>query len=401
MKKNISQKRKICFVITNFIHYSRNMLILNELKKRKDVELHVAVGGSALLPKYSSRYAHIKELLQADGIKNVHEVFFNLEGDTTVVRAKTAGLGIVEFANLFGELMPDVVVVRGDRFEVLSATAAAAYMNITVAHIEGGDVSGTLDESVRHAITKLSHIHFVTNEPARKRVIAMGENKKYVFNFGSPDIEVVHKISGAGKMIDLNETGSGASFDHSGEFLIVLYHPVSTEFDTLPEQTKQVLKAVYELHIPTIWFWPNVDIGAEEISHELRVFNNEVKDHKIRFMRYLPPKKFISLLNNARCLIGNSSAGIKECSYLGVPVVNIGSRQRNRLRGANVVDVKYDSSAIKRAISLQVSKGRYEPSHVYFLKDTSKNIAATLATIPLYIQKKFHEKVSDKIKGKK
>jgi UDP-hydrolysing UDP-N-acetyl-D-glucosamine 2-epimerase len=395
-KKKITPKpkRKICFVITNFIHYSRNMLILAELKKRKDVELHVVVGGSALLSKYASKFAQVRSLLQADGIKNIHEVFFNLEGDSAVVKAKTAGLGIVEFANLFGEIRPDVVIVRGDRFEVLAAAAAAAYMNISVAHIEGGDVSGTLDESVRHAITKLSHIHFATNDPAKQRIIAMGENKKYVFNFGSPDIEVVHKIGKNGDSIDLNDTGSGAPFDVDKEFIVVLYHPVTTEYAKLPEQTKKVLKAIYELGVPTIWFWPNVDIGAEEISHELRIFNNEVKDHKIRFMRYLPPKKFLSLLNKSKCLVGNSSAGIKECSYLGVPVVNIGSRQKNRLRGANVLDVQYHTSAIKDAITVQIAQGRFESSDIYFAKDTAKNIAETVATVPLYVQKKYHEKVS-------
>jgi UDP-hydrolysing UDP-N-acetyl-D-glucosamine 2-epimerase len=391
-KTTPNPKRKICFVITNFIHYSRNMLVLAELNKRKDVELHVVVGGSALLSKYASKYAQVKSLLHADGIKNIHEVYFNLEGDSAVVKAKTAGLGIVEFANLFGEILPDVVIVRGDRFEVLAAAAAAAYMNITVAHIEGGDVSGTLDESVRHAITKLSHIHFATNEPAKKRIISMGENKKYVFNFGSPDIEVVQKMSKNGDSIDLNDTGSGAPFDIQSDFIVVLYHPVTTEYAKLPEQTKKVLKAIYELGVPTIWFWPNVDIGAEEISHELRIFNNEVKDHKIRFMRYLPPKKFISLLNKSKCLVGNSSAGIKECSYLGVPVVNIGSRQKNRLRGANVLDVQYHIASIKDAIMSQIGKGRFESSDMYFVKDTAQNIAKTVATIPLYVQKKYHEK---------
>jgi UDP-hydrolysing UDP-N-acetyl-D-glucosamine 2-epimerase len=388
-KKN--GKRKICFVITSFIHYSRNMLILSELHKRKDVELSVVIGGSALLSKYVSKFANVKELLNKDGINNVHEVFFNLDGDNVVVKAKTVGLGIVEFSNFFNEIKPDVVVVRGDRFEVLSAAVAASYMNIPVAHIEGGDLSGTLDESIRHSITKLSHIHFATNEPARQRILSMGEHDKYVFNFGSPDVEMVHKISKNSNGIDLNETGSGALFDFSKDYLMVMYHSVSTEFDKLPEQTNKLLQSIYELDIPTIWFWPNIDVGAEEISHEIRVFNNEVKNHKIRFMRYLPPKKFISLLSKTKCLIGNSSAGIKECSYLGVPVVNIGSRQNNRLRAKNILDVEHDIKAIKRAVTMQISNGRYKPSSLYFMKNTGKNIAATLAKISLYSQKKFHD----------
>ena len=367
---------------------------MNELNKRKDVELSVVIGGSALLSKYVSKFANVKELLSKDGIKNVHEVFFNLDGDNMVVKAKTVGLGIVEFSNFFNDIKPDVVVVRGDRFEVLAAVVAASYLNIPVAHIEGGDISGTLDESIRHSITKLAHIHFATNEPARQRILSMGEHDKYVFNFGSPDVEVVHKISKESNGIDLNETGSGAPFDFNKDYLMVMYHPVNTELNKLSEQTNKLLQAIYELNFPTIWFWPNADIGAEEISHEIRIFNNEVKDHKIRFMRYLPPKKFISLLNKTRCLIGNSSAGIKECSYLGVPVVNIGSRQNNRLRAKNILDVEHDIEAIQKAVTMQISKGRYEPSNLYFRKNTGKNIASTLAKIPLYSQKIFHDRKS-------
>lgn len=369
------------------------MLVLKELNKRKDVELSIALGGSALLSKYVSKYADIKKLLKADGIKDIHEVFFNLEGDTAVVKAKTAGLGVVEFSNFFNDIKPDLVVVRGDRFEVLSVAIAASYMNITVAHIEGGDISGGLDESVRHAITKLSHIHFSTNEPAKKRILSMGENNKYVFNFGSPDVEVVQKVSRK-KMangVNLQKTGIGAFLDPHKDYIMVMYHPVNTEIGKMAKNTRELLRAIYELDIPTIWFWPNVDTGSEEISHKLRVFNNEVGDHKIRFMRYLPPKKFISLLHQARCFIGNSSAGVKECSYLGVPVVNIGSRQNHRLRAKNIIDVGHDSDRIKKAVALQLKKGRYEPSQLYFKKNTGQNIASTLAKIPLYVQKKFYD----------
>ena len=201
------RKRKVCFIITSFIHYSRNLLILDELKKRKDVDLHIIIGGTALLSKCSARHAYVREMLEADGFKNLYEVYFNLEGDNNVVKAKTAGLGMIEFSLLFNHIRPDLVVVRGDRFEVLSAATAAFYMNIPIAHIEGGDVTGTLDESIRHSITKLAHLHFATNDQAYNRILKMGEPEKYVFNYGSPDIEVV-KVFGkgpAGSVIDLIE----------------------------------------------------------------------------------------------------------------------------------------------------------------------------------------------------
>ncbi len=265
-------------------------------------------------------------------------------------------------------------------------------MNIPIAHIEGGDLSGTLDESVRHSITKLSHIHFATNEPARRRILKMGEDPKYVFNFGSPDIEIVRKIAnGENDKIDWAQTGSGAEFDLKKGFLMVMYHPVTTELEKVPEKTKDLLEVVHALGLPVLWFWPNFDAGAEEISHELRVFKDRVRDHKIKFMRFLPPQKFLSLLRNALCLVGNSSAGIKECSYLGIPVVNIGSRQNNRLRGENVFDVNHNKEEIKNAIIAQLSIGRYKPASIYQANDTSKEIARVLAESPLYVQKKFFE----------
>lgn len=384
-------KRKVCFVITSFIHYSRNLLVLEELKKRKDVDLHIIVGGAAVLSRYSSKHADIKNLLKEDGHTNLYELHFNLEGNDTIVKAKTTGLGIIEFTTLFNHIKPDVVVVRGDRFEVLSATIAAAYMSIPVAHIEGGDLSGSIDESVRHAITKLAHIHFATNEPARKRILKLGEHPNYVYNFGSPDVEVVNKLLNKKHKFDLKKTGSGASFDLSKGYLIVMYHPDITDVKHVHENTKKILKAVHETGIPTLWFWPNADAGAEDVSQELRIFKDDVKGHKIRFMRYLGPRDFIWLLNNSLCLIGNSSAGIKETSFIGLPVVNIGTRQNNRLRATNVISVLHDTDAIKDAINKQIKKGRYPSSDIYFAKDTSKNIAKTIATVPLYSQKSFVE----------
>src|SRR3989344_6929592 len=185
-----TKKRKICFVITSFIHYSRGLFILEELKHRRDVELHVVISGTALLAKYSSKYAYVKDILVREGYKNIHELYFDLEGDLHVVKAKTVGIGVIEFSTFFSQLRPDIVVVRGDRFEVLAAAIAAAYLHIPIAHIEGGDVTGTIDESVRHAITKLSHIHLTTNEASRRRVIQMGERPQAVFNVGSLDIEL-------------------------------------------------------------------------------------------------------------------------------------------------------------------------------------------------------------------
>ncbi|MFA6536528.1 MAG: UDP-N-acetylglucosamine 2-epimerase [Candidatus Paceibacterota bacterium] len=389
MKKTITPKRKVCFVITSFIHYSRSILILEELRTRKDVELYIIVGGTAILSKYSASSAYVRKILEQDGYKNIYELHFNLEGDDAIVKTKTIGLGVIEFASIYNHIKPDMVVIRGDRFEIFAAAIAAANMNIPIAHIEGGDVSGTIDESLRHAITKLSHIHFTTNDEAKERVIRMGENKDYVFNFGSPEVEVVSKMPLKADRVNLEETGSGAKLDPSKEFLMVMYHPVTTELDKIGENVRTLLNAVHKTKMPTIWFWPNFDAGAEQISHELRVFKEHVKDHRIRFMRYLPPKDFIWLLRRTSCLVGNSSAGIKETSFLGVPVIDVGTRQNGRLSSSNVVKVGYNEAKIVEAIKNQVKNGRYPVSDIYKGEDTAKKIAEKIATAKLYVQKKF------------
>ena len=389
------RKRKICFVITNYIHYSRNLLILDELNRREDVELSIVIGGAALITKYATSTGSVRDQLKNDGFKRIYEIYFSLEGDNTTVKAKTAGLGIVEYATLFNNIKPDLVVVRGDRFEVLSAALSAAYMNIPVGHIEGGDISGTLDESVRHAITKLAHVHFVTNEDAYKRLLRMGEHPKSVHYFGSPDVEVASVL--ARKPLErgsLGKTGSGSTFDPKEGYLMVMYHSVwgdAMQKKRLAENTKALLQVVHALKRPTLWFWPNIDVGSEDISHELRRFNDSVKDHRIRFMRYMPPRLFLPLLNNTLCLIGNSSSGIKECSYLGVPVVNIGNRQGGRLRAPNVMDVEHEEEKITRAIEKQIAVGKYPTAQVYYKKNTAANIAKVLATTALDVQKRFHE----------
>ncbi|MBI2050303.1 MAG: UDP-N-acetylglucosamine 2-epimerase (hydrolyzing) [Parcubacteria group bacterium] len=379
------KKRKVCFVITSKIHYGRSKLVLLHLRKRADVELSIVVAASALL----DMYGNVLDDLERDGFAVNNKIVMTLEGGNTVAMAKTAGVGIMEFTTAFDNLKPDIVVVRGDRYEVLSAAVAAAYLNIPVAHLEGGDVSGTIDESVRHAISKLSHIHFPTNEQSAERIIRMGENPKYVFNVGATDIEFVarNRFRVSEKLI--NQLGVGDVVDIDKPFLIAMQHPVTSEIGANRAHLTETLEAVRSLNIPTVWFWPNVDAGADEVSKAIREFRELKKPHHMRFLKHLPPEQFIGLLKRASCLVGNSSAGIKECSYLGVPVVNIGTRQNRRMRAGNVVDVGYGKAEIKRAIKRQVSHGPYEPSSIYYKKGTSAKIAQTLAKIKLYSQKKF------------
>ncbi len=388
----VSKKRKICFIITSPIHYSRNFLILRELNKDRRIDLHVIVGGSAALSRFTAHNADTESLLKNDGFSKIHRTTFSVEGDTPIAKAKSSGLGIIEFSSLFHNIQPDLVIVRGDRFEVLAATIAAAYLNIPIAHIEGGDETGTLDESVRYAITKFAHLHFTTNERSQKRLIAMGEQPGHTFNYGSPDVEVAAYLANATKSFSLKDTGSGfTSLDIKKPYLMVMYHPVVTELGRLRQDTRTLLSAIHELAMPVLWFWPNADAGSEIISRELRTFNDTTDRHQVHFMRYVRPEIFIGLLRRTLCLVGNSSAGIKECAYLGVPVVNIGSRQQNRLRSSNVLDVVCAKKVIKTAIHRQIAHGRYHVSKTYYTRGTAKKIVGVLAKANVNIQKSFFE----------
>ena len=371
------------------IHYARQKRLLELLKKSSKVDLQLVVGGSVLLEKYGERFL---PAIQDAGF-TINETLFNIiDGGSHVSMAKTAGLTALEFANTLYKLNPDVVLIRGDRFEQLALAMAAAYLNKTIAHIEGGDVSGTIDESVRHAITKLSHIHFVTNEDAKRRVIQMGENPRLIFNIGSPDVEfaalVDNKIDGSA----VNKTGTGSKIDVNKPFLIVMQHPVTTEKHNR-RNLEITLDAVDSLGLPAVIFWPNSDAGTAEMAKAIRFYREggKFKNKNLRFVTDLLPEDFIGLLRRAGALVGNSSAGIKESSYLGTPVVNIGTRQSNRLRGQNVVDVGYNFAEIKKVISQQLKHGRYPQSKLYYRPSASQKIVEVLSKVKLRSQKKFFD----------
>jgi UDP-hydrolysing UDP-N-acetyl-D-glucosamine 2-epimerase len=387
-----SGKRRICFPITSRAYYGRSQLLLKKLQDHPGVELELMLGGSILLDKYSR---HIADDIEAGGFTISTSLFNVIEGGNHVAMAKTACLTALEFTNGFHAADPDVVVICGDRFEQLAIAMAAAYLNKTIAHIEGGDVTGSIDESVRHAITKLAHIHFVTNDDAHRRVLAMGEDPRYVFTTGSLDIEVASQVETPITSAIVNQYGVGHEIDITRPFLLVIQHPVTTERENR-RHVEDTLRAVAALEMPVIWIWPNLDAGTGEMADSLRRFReNEPDDvRNMRFITDLPVSQFIALLKSAACLIGNSSAGIKECSYLGTPVVNIGARQLGRLHSDNVVHSGYDRAEILAAARAQIANGRYAPSHIYYRPEASQTIVDVLARAELYTQKRFCDSVA-------
>ncbi len=387
-KNRQKKNRKVCFIISSKIHYSRSKLILEELRDLPGIELQIVIAGSAILEKYGD----VEGLIARDGFRVSARITMVLEGGSTVAMAKTTGLGLSEFATVFEKLNPDIVVVRGDRYEVIAPVVAAAYMNKTIAHIEGGDVTGSIDESVRHAVTKLSHIHFATNELSRRRIVRMGELPEYIFNVGAPDVEIAARNHMVVTNADIERHGVGASINITKPFLIVTQHSVTTEVGGNESNMLETLKAVHRIRMPTVLFWPNVDAGVDEVSRAIRKFKDETDmDSYTRYIKYIEPDIFLALLSRASCLVGNSSSGIKESSYLGVPVVNVGTRQHGRLRAKNVLDVSYDAEKIERAIQVQIAHGCYPRSAIYFKKGSGKKIATILRDIKLYTQKFFND----------
>jgi UDP-hydrolysing UDP-N-acetyl-D-glucosamine 2-epimerase len=391
-----SHKRRVCFPITSRAYYGRSQLLIRKLHAHPDIELELMLGGSILLDKYSR---HIADDIESAGF-NISGSFLNvIEGGNHVAMAKTACLTALEFTNGLHTIDPDIVVICGDRFEQLAIAMTAAYLNFTLAHIEGGDVTGSIDESVRHAITKLSHIHFVTNADAERRVLAMGEDPRYVFNTGSLDVELASRVTDVVTTERINSYGVGHSVDITQPFLLVIQHPVTTERANR-DHLETTLQAVAASGLPAIWFWPNADAGTAEMAEMLRHVREQHAEltERMRFITNIPAEEFVSLLSQAACLIGNSSAGIKECSYLGTPVVNIGARQQGRLSAEHVLHVPYTADAIRRAIAAQLAHGRYAPSTIYYRADTSDRILQVLATAELYTQKRFFESTPATVK---
>jgi len=382
-------KRRVCFPITSRAYYGRSQLLIRKLHTHPGIDLQLMLGGSILLDKYSR---HVADDIERGGFTISTSYFNVIEGGNHVAMAKTACLTALEFTNGFHSIDPDIVVICGDRFEQLAIAMAAAYLNKTIAHIEGGDVTGSIDESVRHAITKLAHVHFVTNEDAHRRVLAMGEDPKYVFNTGSLDVELAADVTTELTNERINSYGVGHAVDITRPFLVVIQHPVTTETENR-RHLEETMRAIAAIDMPAIWFWPNPDAGTGEMADFIRHYReqHDAITEKIRFITNVPVDEFIAMLRRTSCLVGNSSAGIKECSYLGTPVVNIGVRQQGRLNGEHVIHTGYDAGEIAGAVRRQLRRGRYEPSNIYYKPGASQTIVDLLAGIELYTQKRFFD----------
>jgi UDP-hydrolysing UDP-N-acetyl-D-glucosamine 2-epimerase len=382
------KKRSICVVVTARPSYSRIKTALQAIEAHPALELNLVVAASALL----DRYGNAARVIENDGFKIAARVFMVLEGVSPTAMAKTTGIGLIELATAFDNMRPDVVVTVADRYETLATAVAASYMNLPVAHVQGGEVSGSIDEKVRHAVTKLSDIHFVASEMAAERVRKMGEDPWRIHVTGCPSIDLASEILPS-PALDFDPIakygGVGAPLDLSNGYIVVMQHPVTTEYDLARRHVNETLHAIHEIGLPTLWFWPNVDAGSDGTSAGIRAFRELQDAHNIHFFKNMVPADFLRLIYNARCLVGNSSVGIRESGFLGIPVVNIGVRQIGRERSQNVRDVGYDRREIVDAVRAQIAHGRFERDTLYGDGQAGRRIADLLAEVPLKVEKRL------------
>ncbi len=342
--------RKICVIITTRGNYAKMKSVIEAIRRSPDLELQLLVGGGAVLDRYGSMITSIEQ----NGIKADRVIHFLVEGENPTTMAKSAGLALLEFATSFENLRPDVAVVIADRFESLAIAMAASYMNVPLAHVEGGEVSGSIDESVRHAITKLSHVHFPATEKAAERIRKLGEDPRSVFRVGCTSLDVIAELDlgNLEPLVEVQKTiGVGPVVGLQKPYLVVIQHPVTTEYEQNFMHINETIQAIDSLRMDAIWIWPNMDAGSDGISKGIRVFRETKRPDYMHFFKSLPIEYYAPLLKNAACLVGNSSSGIRESAFLGVPCVNVGSRQAGRDRAKTAVHADYYNNRIQEAIS--------------------------------------------------
>jgi UDP-hydrolysing UDP-N-acetyl-D-glucosamine 2-epimerase len=356
--------KRIFIVITARPSYSRIRSFLDAVKVNPgNLDVSVICAGAAL----SETHGNISELIELDGHKIEAKLHCLVLGDKPISMVNTVSSFISQLGNYLHLNRPDAIMTIADRYETISTAICASYQNIPLIHIQGGEISGNIDDRVRSAVTSFSDYHFVSNKYAYDRVAAIVRKELNIFNVGCPSIDLCSSI----KKLDkdelqglLNHSGVGSMIDIQKPYLVVLYHSDTEEYQSSGKYIKYILDALSSIDIQKIIIWPNSDAGSQELSHEIRAFR-ECNKSVIRYIKNIPGEQFLSLLHGSNLLIGNSSVGIRECSYLGVKVLNIGNRQRNRDRAENVIDLPELSQDLVRIIQKSIFADKHEKSHLY------------------------------------
>ena len=380
--------RKLCVVSGSRAEYGLLSGLMHAILNDSELGLQIIATNMHLSPEFGLTYRDI----EADGFQIDKKVVMLLSSDTANATAKSVGLGFMGFADAYEDLKPDMVVVLGDRYEIISAVSTALFYKIPVAHLHGGEITeGAYDDCIRHAITKMSHLHFTSTEEYRKRVIQLGENPDRVFNVGAPGIENIKKVPLMGRD-ELEATLDGFTF--GDKCLLVTYHPVTLENETAAEQIRNLLSALDELpDYRVIFTLPNSDTDGRVI---IRLINEYVAKHQGRAVAYpsLGLRRYLSALKYVKAAVGNSSSGIIEVPSFGIPTLNIGDRQRGRLAADSVVNCGTGKEEILFGLHKVLSPdfSRKNVHNPYEGKNTTADILHVLKTYPLegLIQKSFY-----------
>jgi UDP-hydrolysing UDP-N-acetyl-D-glucosamine 2-epimerase len=373
-------------VLVDRANYGRFKPVMRAIASHPELELQVLAAGTMVL----ERFHQPVEVVRKDGFNVDGQIFIELEGSTPVTMAKSVGFGVVEFASEFQRLRPDVVLLIGDRYEALAAAIAAAYMNICIAHIQGGEVSGSIDESTRHAITKFAHFHFPSTRRSAEYLLRMGEDPRTILGIGCPSSDIARDLDQTLFPEIVNRTGSGARIDVSRPFLLAIFHPTTTEYGAERSQMEELLSALDTLKMQTILLWPNIDAGADHISKAVRLFRDRSNQKWLRALTNLSPENYLKVLCNTSCAVGNSSSFVRDAGYFGTPVVLVGARQDGREIDQHVVPVQIAAADIADAVRAQLGHGRYRRSVLYGDGHVSELIAEALARLTPYVQKRLH-----------
>jgi UDP-N-acetylglucosamine 2-epimerase (hydrolysing) len=333
---NVAFPLKILFLTGTRADFGKLKSLMLRLEADGHFEVHVFVTGMHMLSKYGSTWDEVRKA----GLLNLYRFINQNENDSMdQVLAKTVA-GLSDYVK---EMAPDMIIVHGDRVEALAGTIVGALNNIRVAHIEGGEVSGTIDEMIRHSISKMAHLHFVANEQARKRLVQLGERGETIYVIGSPDVDIMN--SAALPPLEEVQRYYGLAFS---DYAILMFHPVTTELSDIRQQVTVLVDSVIESGQNFVVLYPNNDHGTDIILEEYARLRGSSRIAIYPSMRF---EYFLTLLKHARYIIGNSSAGIREAPHFGVPTINLGSRQHKRIQTPSVMDIALAQRDILDAIA--------------------------------------------------
>jgi len=378
----MKMKKKITVTTGSRSEYGILRPLLKEIITNKNLELYLIVSGMHLSKIHGMTINEIKK----DGFGISAKVKMTPTKDTSFHSAEALGKGVIQFSKIFNRIKPDLNLVLGDRDEALASTLAASHMNIINAHIAGGDKSGGIDEYNRHAITKLSNLHFAVTKKSRNRIIKLGENPKNVFVTGSPAIDEIIQSQITSK----KDLETKLDIKITGKEILLVFHPVTTQTSKNKEQIEKILKAISKLKKTTITIAPNSDFGYKQIYESIENFSK--KNKFLKMIPNLPRRDYLGLLKNFGVLIGNSSSGLVEASYFNIPVVNIGIRQQSRESGPNTINISGSSvneifSSINKALSTK--KRLKKSNNIFGSGNSSKKIVK-------YLQKNYSENLIKK-----